>query len=331
MPKHSKPRAGSKAYWPRKRARRIYPDIHVPEFFAKTKEVVPLAFAGWKVGMTHVIMTDHSNSPTKGLTIQKPVTVIESPSLSVCALRFYQKTSDGLISIGEIWSPSKDSKKLLERKLGKHDVKKNFDIDSNIDKISDVRLIVHTQPNKAGIGKKKPELFELPIGGTDVKKKIEYAKSVLGKEISAKDVFQPGEAVDVSGVTTGRGFTGPVKRFGIKIQGRKDEQHHRHAGTKGQERPGKMRWQVPMPGQYGFFRRTELNKRILVIDNDPTKVIPKGGFLNYGVVKGDYIIIEGSVVGPTKRLVMIRKAIRSSGKPRPVEIKYISQESKQGV
>ncbi len=306
----------------------------MPEEVAKTKNIAPLAFAGWKVGMTHVIMVDQSNSPTKGMKIQKPVTVIESPSLSVCGLRFYQKTTDGLVAVGEIWSPSKDSKKLLERKLGKHEVKNNFDVDAkgaDIGKISDVRLIVHTRPDKSGVGKKKPELFELPIGGTDVKKKIEYAKALLGKEISAKDVFEPGEAVDVGGVTIGHGFTGPVKRFGIKIQGRKDEQHHRHAGTKGQERPGKMRWQVPMPGQYGFFRRTELNKRILMIDNDPTKVVPKGGFLNYGVVKGDYIIVEGSVVGPAKRLVMIRKAIRSKEKPWPVEIKYISQESKQGV
>ena len=329
MPKHSKPRSGSKQFWPRKRAKRIYPDISFNQSFLSAHDVEPMTFAGWKVGMTHVQYVDNNpKSPTYNQIITKPVTVVETPSLFVCALRFYSHSPYGLKILGETWSDIKY--KNLKRKIEKQGEKK-FDIEKSKKDITDVRLVVHTIPEKSGVGKKKPELFEVCLGGSDINEKIKYAQSVLGKELDIKDVFSDGEIIDVTGVTKGHGFTGPVKRFGIKIQTRKDEQHHRHAGTKGQERPGRQRWQVPMPGQYGFFRRTELNKKILKIVDKPDTVIPKGGFLNYGIPKSRLIVIEGSLPGPAKRLIMIRKAMRAKKKPQPVEIKYISTESKQGV
>jgi len=339
MPKSGKPRSGSLQYWPRKRTSRIYANIKA---YPKTDEIKPLDFACWKAGMTHVQILDNSNAPTKGQVIQKPVTILDCPSMFVCGARLYKMTANGFTVIGDLWSPSlpkslssflpsaKKSSGVSDASHVSHDASASSH-SSDFSHATDVRLIVCTQPTKAGIHKKKPEMFEVGIGGSDIKQRIDYAKSMIGKELHAKDVFQAGEDVDVVAVTKGHGYTGPVKRFGIKLQGRKDKQHHRHAGSKGQERPGKQRWQVPMPGQYGFFRRTEFNKRIIMIDDDSKKINVSGGFLRYGVVPGNFIMVEGSVPGPAKRLIRLRKAVRSLAKPRPVDIKYISVESKQSA
>ena len=65
------------------------------------------------------------------------------------------------------------------------------------------------------------------------------------------------------------------------------------------------------------------------------EINPKGGFLNYGLVRGTYALLHGSLPGPTKRLIRFRKAVRFHGsranavvKP---EITMVSQESQQGV
>ncbi len=318
MPRTRKPRNGSLQFWPRSRARRLYPRI---KSFKKVNNVKPLEFACYKAGMTHIQYIDtDNNSPTKNKIVGKAVTILESPSLLVLALRFYKKSPYGFYSVGELWNEKIPD--FVKRKYPKKEIKKNYDGD-----FDDVRLIVSTQPNKIEL-KKTPEIFEVHIGGDDKSKKLEYAKSLVGKEISVKDVFNEGEYVDVTAITKGKGFQGPVKRFGIRIQGRKDKQHHRHVGSVGQERPGKIRWTVARPGQMGLNQRTEYKKRILKIGDDGFNL--KGGILNYGGIKKDYILIEGSVPGPSKRLVALRVSMRPKA-PKPVSISYISKESKQGV
>jgi large subunit ribosomal protein L3 len=62
-------------------------------------------------------------------------------------------------------------------------------------------------------------------------------------------------------------------------------------------------------------------------------VTPAGGFPNYGVIRNSYIILHGSIPGPTKRLISLRDAIRYQRgvKVEKPEITYISTTSKQGV
>jgi large subunit ribosomal protein L3 len=73
------PRAGSLQYWPRKRSRRVHARVRS---WQTVKDAKPLAFAGYKVGMTHIIYTDNkANSMTKGSDISMPVTIIECPSI----------------------------------------------------------------------------------------------------------------------------------------------------------------------------------------------------------------------------------------------------------
>ena len=295
MPKRTRPRHGSLQYWPRKRAKDIV--VHT-SYWPPSKEVHALGFAGWKAGMTHVQLVDqNSKSPTHGKTIVKPVTVLDAPSLFVCAIRFYIDSPFKVA--GEQWAKiPKDLK--IDPKTNSTSVRP--------EKFDDVRIVVATQPAKSEMHKKKSDVFEIGIGG-GLDEKVKYAESVLGKEIDAKDIFKPGEFVDVSAVTRGYGFTGPVKRWGIRIQTRKDKQMHRHVGSIGSTVPRHVDWRVPAAGQYGFFNRTEFGKRIVLIEEDGKKVTPSGGFVGYGLPKSA-ILIEGSIPGPSKRLVRIRKSIR---------------------
>ncbi len=318
MPRTRRPRHGSLEFYPRVRARRIYPRIRSA---GQDKKARPLAYPAYKVGMTHLTYTDmKSGSPTFRREVVSAVTVLEVPEVWTVAIRYYKKTSEGMKSDGEKWADV-SKMKFVQRKYPK---KKNAE--KPVENYDDLTLIVATKPGSTGLARKKAEIFEIPLSGSMEEKK-ELAESLLGKKLDISEVFSEGEVIDVTAVTKGKGFQGVVKRFGVRIQGRKDKQHHRHIGSHGQERPGKLRWQVPMPGQMGFHQRTELNKQILKI-SEPLNV--KGGWVGYGIMKSKAVIIRGSVPGPRKRMVMLRKSLRS-GKVEPVQISYISLESKQGA
>ncbi|MFH0837520.1 MAG: 50S ribosomal protein L3 [Candidatus Aenigmatarchaeota archaeon] len=323
MPKHSRPKRGTMQFWPRKRAKRIYPTINW--YSIQSKDTKPLGFCCWKVGMTHVMLTDNNQkSISYGKIITKPVTVLETPSLFVLGIRFYEKTNYGLRSISDKWAATIPKELSIDRKTP---ISKKTD---SPEKYDDITLLIATQPKKSGMKKLKPDVMEIGIGG-DLVKKIDYAESILGKEINAKEIFKPGEFVDVSGVTKGYGFTGAVVRYGIRIQTRKDQQKQRTPGSIGSVVPRRVDWRVPMAGQHGFHTRTEFNKKVLALDDDTSKINVKGGYLKYGLVKGPYILVEGSLPGPAKRMLVIRKASRAWRKEIPVELKYISLTSKQGI
>ncbi len=325
MAKHHKPREGSTAYWHRKRARRIYPRMNV---LPAVKEAMPLVFAGYKAGMTSVSYADaKKGSHTEGQEIVKAATVLDCPPLSVCGLRLYSKTPYGEKCIGAVWA-DKLSKDLPRKAMlpENHDAKGKLPgLEKLIDIRSEVRLVVNTNPRESGIGKKKPEMFEVAIGG-DAIQAFEYAKSKLGSELRASDVLKPGEMVDARAVTKGKGYQGPVKRFGIRIRSRKNKGKMRHVGTLGPQNPPKViPAKIPEAGQMGFHNRTEYNKKILRIGTGGLN--PRGDWVSYGKVSGDYVIIEGSLPGPKKRLVMLRPAMRKSGwNDNPIELKYVSLE-----
>ena len=86
-----------------------------------------------------------------------------------------------------------------------------------------------------------------------------------------------------------------------------------------------------MPGQVGFQHRTEFNKRIIKIGDNPDEINPAGGFLHYGLVRNSYVLIKGSIPGPAKRLVRLRPATRMGEQTiqTPV-VEFVSLQSKQG-
>ncbi|MVT13790.1 MAG: 50S ribosomal protein L3 [Euryarchaeota archaeon] len=333
-PHHS--RHGSMAYYPRKRARDIV--AHIKSWPEIEKGPKIQGFAGYKVGMTHILMVDwRKKSETAGQEIMLPVTVVEVPPMGVLGIRLYRKTTYGLQVANEIWTNNID--KELARRLN---VPKNSPEErlKNIDKssIDEVRLITYTKPHLVtGVPSKTPEVMEIRVGGGTVEQRIDYAIQKLGKEINFNDFSEPGKLVDVIAVTKGKGFQGHVKRFGIKLLPRKNRKHRRMIGTLGPWHPNWVMYTVPMAGQMGFQQRTEYNKRILRFvqkkGNELEEDInPQGGFLHYGLVRNPYVLIHGSIPGSTKRLVRFRDPIRPTEEEvKDLRLVYVSRSSKQGV
>jgi large subunit ribosomal protein L3 len=100
MGKIHRPRRGSLAYSPRKRARSVVPRIKT---WPQDSEVRMLGFAGYKAGMTHILMIDDRPGLTKGKEIFMPVTVVEVPPLFVYGIRAYRQGYLGLETATEVW------------------------------------------------------------------------------------------------------------------------------------------------------------------------------------------------------------------------------------
>ncbi|MDY0128663.1 MAG: 50S ribosomal protein L3 [Methanosarcina vacuolata] len=332
-----RPKRGSLAYSPRKRAK-----SHIPRFRAwpeATGEPRLQGFAGYKVGMTHVIMVDDTkNSITQGMEISVPVTVIETPAIRVAAIRAYAEDTTGEKAIAEVWATDLDPE--LKRRIpipkGENMAETLGNIGKMIEegKVSDIKAVTYTLPKSlTGVPKKTPDIMESGISARDLNTKFEYAKSILGTLVSITDVFKTGTLVDTAAITIGKGTQGPVKRWGIQLmKGKHSRQGSlRQIGTLGGFGLRRVSWRVPQMGQTGYHQRTEFNKRILKIGSDGEEVTPEGGFMNYGFVRGDYVLIKGSVPGPSKRLIRLRDPIRAKkadlGEP---NILHISRESKQG-
>ena len=150
---------------------------------------------------------------------------------------------------------------------------------------------------------------------------------MVGKEVAVIDVFDSGMVVDVDGISTGKGFQGTVKRFGVPIRQHKAEKTKRGIGTLGSWTPKRVEFTVAQSGKMGYHLRTEYNKPILRIGTDGQEVTPSGGITQYGIVRNHYLLVQGSVVGPQKRAIMMTTAIRPHFKApkHSLEISYISR------
>ena len=330
--KHA-PKHGSLAYLPRGRAARPVGRIR---FWPDVEEgPALLGFMGYKAGMTHVFMVeDKPGSPNLGKEIIHPATVVDVPPVTICAIRAYVKNQYGLQTFTEAWmkDPPKDFDRAVVLPEHFNTEQGLWKMDESLDKIVEFRLLAATQPRLAGTPKKKPNIMEIKVDGGSFREQFEYAKSLLGKTVSITDVFKEGQFVDVVSISKGKGWQGPVKRWGIKILPRKSRKTKRGVAALGPWKPPRVLYTVPRAGQMGYHQRTEYNKRILKIGVDGSKVSPKGGFLRYGPVRGTYVIFNGSLPGPAKRLVRLRYPARPPKKlsEAPPKITYISLESPQG-
>jgi large subunit ribosomal protein L3 len=293
-------------------------------------------FVGYKAGMTHVFMIDdRKGSLTAGQEIVMPATVIDVPPLVVCSIKLYGQTTRGFNTLMEVWSSelSKDLARVLvvPKKYDQQKALSEAEALVKDGKVVEVRLLSHTQPRLSSVPKKKPDLVEISIGGPSIGERWNRSKELLGKQIKVTDVFKEGEFVDVSAITKGKGFQGPVKRWGIKILPRKQDDGARQVGTLGPWKPPRVMWTVPGPGQMGYNQRTDINKRILKLGVKGEEVTPSGGFMRYGPVKRDYVLLAGSIPGPAKRLVHLRRAMKGPAQIAPPSVTSISIVSQQGV
>ena len=314
MPRAHKPRSGTLQFWPRKRAKSENPRIRSWIELASTQLA---GFAGYKVGMVQVSFLDKNvNARLKKQEGISPATIIECPPLKPFSIRFYKKTSQGIKIISEILA--KDFNKNLARRLR---LPKKAQEIKEPEHYDDIRFLVYTQPYLTSLPKKSPEIMELGITGPK-EKKLEYAKSLLDKEIKISDIFKQYQQADLHAVTKGKGLQGSIQRFGLALKQHKSEKHKRATGNLGSFTPRKVPYTVAHPGQKGYHHRTIFNNAIIKIGTEKDKINPKEGWKHYGLVKNDYILIYGSVPGPVKRMIKITHAVRKKH-PKQIELKGI--------
>lgn len=119
----------------------------------------------------------------------------------------------------------------------------------------------------------------------------------VGAEITA-DHFVPGQFVDVTGTTTGKGFAGPMKRWnfgGLRATHGVSVSHRSHGSTGGRQDPGKTFKNKKMAGHMGVDRVTTLNLRVVQTD-----------------VERGLILVEGAVPGTAGGYIFVRDAIKKA-------------------
>jgi large subunit ribosomal protein L3 len=331
--KKNAPRRGSLAYLPRGRASKFVPRIkNWPEYTDGAAKL--LGFIGYKAGMTHAVVTENNpNSPFKGQESVIPVTVIDTPPIRPFSIRGYEASVYGLKLTTEVLAStmSEDLKKAMPvPKEYDHEAKMK-EFEEKLDSFAEIRMLIHTQPRLAGVAKKKPDIMEYKVGAPSVPEAFEYAKGILGTDVRVADILDEGILIDSVAVTKGHGFQGPVRRWGIRILQHKSRKTKRGVGCIGPWTPTNIRYSVPRPGQTGFHTRTSFNNKVVKMGERGEEITPSGGFVNYGIIRGDYIMVHGSVPGAVKRPVRVRFAIRPTKKhvDEPVQMSYISTSSKQ--
>jgi large subunit ribosomal protein L3 len=128
-------------------------------------------------------------------------------------------------------------------------------------------------------------------------KVLDQDQHKLGDRVGA-EIFQPGDVIDVTGVSIGRGFQGTVKRHGFhggpKTHGQSDR--HRSPGSIGSgTTPGRVRKGLHMAGHMGDDRVTIRNLK--VFESNPARGL---------------LLIQGPVPGAVNGLVRIRKTGRKA-------------------
>src|SRR6476620_8783728 len=186
-----------------------------------------------------------------------PVTVLQVESCQVVAHRTQEKNGYTALQLG----------------VGKAKVK-------NVSKAERGRFAVaHVEP--------KMRLAEF---------RVEEDKMIpVGAEITA-DHFMVGQYVDVTGVTIGKGFAGPMKRWnfrGLRATHGVSISHRSHGSTGGRQDPGKTFKNKKMPGHMGARNRTQQN--LEVVRTDPIRGL---------------LFIKGSVPGHKGSWLTVADAIK---------------------
>ena len=147
----------------------------------------------------------------------------------------------------------------------------------------------------------KPELGHFAKSNSKPKR---YLKEISGQELSNFEVgqeirvniFEEGEIVDVTGTSKGKGFQGNIKRHGQSRGPMSHGSHyHRRPGSMGSIDPNHVRKGKNLPGHMGVETVTIQNLEIIKVD-----------------LERNILLIKGSVPGPKKGLVVVRRGVKTS-------------------
>ncbi|TPP43836.1 Ribosomal protein L3 family protein [Leishmania donovani] len=329
------------------------------------------SFMVFKAGMTHIVRdVDRPGSKVNKKEVVEPVTILEAPPMVIVGIVGYRQTPVGLKTIGTVWAHHTSvefrrryyknwkqsaqlafsrQKQFANTKEGK--VAEARTLNAFAKKASVIRVIAHTQLRKLRnhrVGVKKAHVQEIQINGGNVAAKIALAKSLLEKEVRVDSVFQQSEACDVCSVTKGHGTEGVVKRWGVACLPRKTHRGLRKVACIGAWHPARVMYTVARAGQHGYHHRTQLNKKIYQIgrsvavepnqatttyDLTAKTITPMGGFVGYGTVRNDYVMLKGSVSGPRRRVMTLRRPMApqtSRHLKEKIVLKFIDTSSKIG-
>lgn len=121
----------------------------------------------------------------------------------------------------------------------------------------------------------------------------------VGAEIDVS-IFEPGQKIDVTGRSIGKGYAGVVKRHNFRTQ---DASHgnslaHRAPGSIGQNQtPGRVFKGKRMAGHMGNARRTVQNLEVVRVDQER-----------------NLLLVKGAVPGPKGGDVIVRPAVKGAGR-----------------
>ena len=137
-----------------------------------------------------------------------------------------------------------------------------------------------------------------------------------GDVLTVDKVFKLEQRIDVRGVTKGRGFTGVMKKWGMKGAARDSStshEHHRHIGAVGQRKtPGKVWKGKHLPGHYGADNVTIQNLTVVGLEADK-----------------NLLLVKGAVPGHADGLLMVNTAAK--GQPRPKQKQEVRERAKPKV
>lgn len=298
-----------------------------------------LAHCGFKAGCVQIVsIDDREKVPNAGKQLVSLGTVLATPPVLVLGIRGYAKDiTRGRHAIFDVYTKDmpRDLAKIIDVKNNDNDALTTAQ--NSLGKVRELYAILAVSPKQAGLAQKKPYIFEGMVGGGDITRQFEYLTEVLGKQIRVSDTFETGATVDVAAITKGKGWQGVLKRWNVKKKQHKSRKTVREVGSLGPISPQSVMYTVPRAGQFGFHQRVEYDKRIMVIGDtedgvgnakskgDANDAInPKGGYKHFGLVKGEYVILKGSIPGTYRRLVKMRSQIRNkpnkTSKPNILEV-----------
>jgi large subunit ribosomal protein L3 len=185
-------------------------------------------------------------------------------------------------------------------------------------RVPPVRVVQVKRPGTDGYaalqvtyGSRSPAKLNKPLAGHYAKAKVDPGKKLVelrvegseayevGQEIGV-DVYAPGERVDVTAASKGRGFAGGIERHNFAGQGAShgNHKHHRAPGSIGAcATPARVFKGSRMAGRLGNARVTTLN--LEVVSADPER---------------NLLLIKGAVPGPRGSLVLVREAVKGGAK-----------------
>lgn len=157
-----------------------------------------------------------------------------------------------------------------------------------------------------GVGTAKASRVTKPLRGHFAKAKVEPKKKLiefrvtpdavleLGAEITAAH-FVPGQFVDVTGVTSGKGFAGVIKRHnfgGLRATHGVSVSHRSHGSTGGRQDPGRVFKNKKMAGHMGGVQITQQNLSVVAVDAEQGLIMVRGAVPG---AEGAYLQVRDAV------------------------------------